>query len=55
MKLTCSEANKMIQCNEQEMRQLESLIKKMPKEDLRCAKNGKNYKWFCIKEGDAAT
>ena len=54
MKLTCSEANKMIQCNEQEMRQLESLIKKMPKEDLRCAKNGKNYKWFCIKEGDAA-
>ena len=44
----------MIQCNEQEMRQLESLIKKMPKEDLRCAKNGKNYKWFCIKEGDAA-
>ena len=55
MKLTCSEANKMIQCNEQEMRQLESLIKKMPKEDLRCAKNGKNYKWFCIREGDAAT
>ena len=55
MKLTCSEANRMIQCNEQEMRQLESLIKKMPKEDLRCAKNGKNYKWFGIKEGDAAT
>ena len=49
--MTCNEANEIIQCNEQEMRQLELLLKKMPKEDLRCAKNGKNYKWFCIKEG----
>ena len=55
MRLTCNEANAIIQCNEQEMKQIESLIKKMPKEDLRCAKNGKNYKWFCIKEGGIAT
>lgn len=55
MKLTCSEANEMIRRNEREMKQLESLIKKMPKEDLRCARNGKNYKWFCIKEGAGAT
>ena len=55
MRLTCSEAKDIIRCNEQEMRQIESLIKKMPKEDMRCAKNGKNYKWFCMKEGDATT
>ena len=55
MKLTCSEANEIIKRNEQEMRQLESLLKKMPKEDLRCARNGRNYKWFCIKEGCGAT
>lgn len=51
MRLTCSEANEIIQCNEQEMRQIESILKKMPKENLRCARNGKNYKWFCMKEG----
>ena len=55
MRLTCSEAKDIIRCNEQEMRQIESLIKKMPKEDMRCAKNGKNYKWFCMKEGGATT
>ena len=54
MRLTCSEVNKVIQCNEKEMRQIESLLKKMPKENLRCSKNGKNYKWFCMEEGSAA-
>ena len=51
MKLTCSEANEMIERSEQEMRQIEIILKKMPSGDLRCAKNGKNYKWFCT--GDA--
>ena len=55
MRLTCREASEIIQSNEQEMKQIESLLKKMPKEDLRCAKNGKNYKWFCMKEGSVAT
>lgn len=55
MKLTCIEAEKMIQCNEQEMRKIELLLESMPKEDLRCARNGKNYKWFCMKKGCDAT
>ena len=50
MRLTCRE-EEMIQCDELEMRQIESLLKNMPKEDLRCTKNGKHYKWFCMKEG----
>ena len=32
MRLTCREAEKVIQCNEREMRQIESLYKNMPKE-----------------------
>ena len=55
MRLTCNEANKIIQCNEQEMMKIESYLRKMPQEELRCSKNGKNYKWFCIKEGEGAT
>lgn len=55
MRLTCEEAKKIIKNNEREMKQIESLLKKMPSEDLRCAKNGKNYKWYCNKEGSAAT
>lgn len=31
MRLTCSEANEIIQCNEQEMRQIELLKKRCPK------------------------